>query len=392
MPVPNTIADLSQTAASNSPLGTDTVGPSLDDYLRAISSFVRQLFDGSSWLLGSVAGSDTITATCPVPFTAYVAGQTFSFIAQGTNTTNAVTLNINSLGAKSVTKNGTTALAPGDLVAGVAYQVQYDGTRLQLLNAGAVLAGHGQCRLSFVDATHLKLSPLNGSSLIIGGVTQQIPSAGVTYTLSGLVASTLYYVYAYMNAGVMTLEVSTTGHVTGTGGVEIKSGDATRTLVGMARTNGSTQFNDFATQRFVRSWFNDPGIDGLAWFSTGRAITSTTFVEINSEIRVEFLTWADDLVWFGGGGISTSTATTQLNSTVGAIDASAELGTYSMGYVQGGTGGTPFGFGKARKGLGEGYHYATLFGKVSAGTGTWSGGAASPSAPDVCVITIGARR
>lgn len=391
MPVPSTIADLSQAAASNSPLGTDTVGPSLDDYLRAGFAFVRQLFDGTAYLLGSVSGTDTITATCPVPFTAYVSGQTFRFIAGGANTTNAVTLNVNGIGAKSVTRPGGAPLAVGDLAAGFAVTVTYDGTQFQIANV-AGMVGHGQCRLAYVSTTSLKLSPFNGNNLIINGVPQQVPSAGVTYTLSGLVANTDYAVYAYMNAGVMTLELSTTARTTGANGVQIKNGDPTRTFVGLARTTGSTLFNDFQTQRFVRSFFNDPGIDGWAWFSAGRATSSTTFVEINTEIRVEFLTFSDDMVWFGGGGISTSTAATQLNSTVGAIDASAELGTYSMGYVQSGTGGTPFGFCKAKKGLGEGYHYATLFGKVSAGIGTWSGGAASPSAPDVCVITIGARR
>ncbi|TSP11431.1 hypothetical protein [Cupriavidus campinensis] len=391
MPVPNTIADLNQAAASNYPLGTDTVGPNLDDYLRAGFAFTRQLFDGSAFLLGSVSGTDTITATCPVPFTAYVAGQTFRFVAAGANTTNAVTLNVNGLGAKSITKFGTTALIPGDIAAGSVVQVTYDGTQFQIDNVAASGA-HGQCRLAFVSTTQIRLSRFNGSGLIINGTTQQIPSGGVTYTISGLAASTLYYVYAYMNAGVMTLELSTTGRTTAANGVEVKVGDSTRTFVGLVRTTAATLFNDFQTQRFVRSWFNDPGIDGLAWFSAGRATTSTVFVEINTEIRIEFLTFADDLIWFGGSGISTSNVNSQLNSTVGAIDAGAEIGTYSMGYYVGTSGGVPFSFCKAKKILGEGYHYATLLGKVSAGTGTWSGGAASPSTPDICAITIGARR
>ncbi|MBR7551793.1 hypothetical protein KC220_24955, partial [Mycobacterium tuberculosis] len=84
--------------------------------------------------------------------------------------------------------------------------------------------GHGQCRLSYVSGTQLKLSPYNGNNLIINGVPQQIPSAGVTLANTGLAASTKYYVYAYMNAGTMTLEAVTTAHATGTNGVEQKSG------------------------------------------------------------------------------------------------------------------------------------------------------------------------
>lgn len=35
MPVPSTMADIFTTAASNSPAGSDAIGNSLDDYLRA---------------------------------------------------------------------------------------------------------------------------------------------------------------------------------------------------------------------------------------------------------------------------------------------------------------------------------------------------------------------
>lgn len=41
MPVPSRITDLSATAASNSPAGTDPVGPNLDDYLRGIQAVLR---------------------------------------------------------------------------------------------------------------------------------------------------------------------------------------------------------------------------------------------------------------------------------------------------------------------------------------------------------------
>ncbi len=349
-----------------------------------------QVQDGQpQWM--TVTGTDTILGTIAPGPTGYVAGQSFRFVPAGPNTTNAVTLNINALGAKNITKNGTNPLAPGDLAGGTVIEVIYDGTRFQLMAGGSVLTGHGQCRLAATSTTVLKLSPFNGSSLIIGGVTQQIPSAGVTYTLSGLAASTLYYVYAFMNAGTMTLEVVTTAHSTGTNGVEIKTGDATRTLVGMVRTNGSTLFADTATQRFTRSYFNDPGIDGLNWFTANRSTTSGSFVELNTEIRIEFISWADDVVTLGGAGISTQTTAPNLNSTVAAIDGTLEIGTYSAGYGPTNNFGVPYSFCKPRKGLSEGYHYFTLFGKVGGGTGTWSGGAVTTSNPDGCTLTLSAK-
>ena len=90
---------------------------------------------GTSQFLSSVSGSDTITANVASPnFTAYTAGQMFNFVAAAANTTTSVTLNLNSLGAKTVTKAGTIALSVGDIVAGQVIPVIYDGTRFQITN------------------------------------------------------------------------------------------------------------------------------------------------------------------------------------------------------------------------------------------------------------------
>lgn len=96
------------------------------DYARA-----DQVQDCALSTLSSVSGADTITATAPLSMTAYVTGQEFSFVSAGANT-GAVTLNINSIGAKDVTKRGTTALDAGDIPSGAVVVVQYDGTRFQL--------------------------------------------------------------------------------------------------------------------------------------------------------------------------------------------------------------------------------------------------------------------
>ena len=91
---------------------------------------------GTSQLLSSVSGTDTITATVTSPnFTAYAAGQTFNFVAAGTNATSSVTLNLNGLGVKSVTKQGSVALAVGDIQTGQMIEVVYDGTRFQVISS-----------------------------------------------------------------------------------------------------------------------------------------------------------------------------------------------------------------------------------------------------------------
>lgn len=80
--------------------------------------------------------ADVITLTPTPAITAYADGQVFEFVATGTNTTN-VTANVSGLGAKALTKDGSTALVAGDIVSGQAVRVRYDGTRLQLTSPNA---------------------------------------------------------------------------------------------------------------------------------------------------------------------------------------------------------------------------------------------------------------
>jgi len=92
-----------------------------------------QVQDGTLQYLTSISGTNTVTGSAPISMTAYAAGQTFRFIVATTNT-GSTTLNINSIGAKSITKNGTTSLSAGDLLINSVVEVIYDGTQFQLIN------------------------------------------------------------------------------------------------------------------------------------------------------------------------------------------------------------------------------------------------------------------
>lgn len=81
----------------------------------------------------SSGGTDAYAITvAPVP-TAYVTGQVFHFKADVANTGGA-TLNVNSLGAKTIVKEVSTALATGDIAASMICTVIYDGTNMVLQN------------------------------------------------------------------------------------------------------------------------------------------------------------------------------------------------------------------------------------------------------------------
>lgn len=92
-----------------------------------------QVQDGS-FIWGGTGGgtADVITLTPSPSITAYAAGQTFRFISSGANTT-SVTVNVSGVGAKAVTKFGTTALAAGDIPSGAIVEITYDGTEFQLV-------------------------------------------------------------------------------------------------------------------------------------------------------------------------------------------------------------------------------------------------------------------
>lgn len=91
----------------------------------------------SAYVVG--AGSvNVMTATLTPAATALTAGLQIDVIPNLANTTTTPTLNVSGLGAKTITKCGTTALAAGDYTTTAVAEFVYDGTRMQLLNPQAV--------------------------------------------------------------------------------------------------------------------------------------------------------------------------------------------------------------------------------------------------------------
>jgi len=102
---------------------------------KTINAAVNTILNGGvDELLSNVAGTNTITANADAGIAAYIAGQRFSMVVANNNN-GAVTVNINALGAKALTWDGTAALAEGDLKAGQMVSFQYDGTGLQLASS-----------------------------------------------------------------------------------------------------------------------------------------------------------------------------------------------------------------------------------------------------------------
>lgn len=131
--------------------------------------------------------NDTYTCTASPTLGAYVAGQVVLFTANTANT-GAATVNIDSLGSKTIVKLGggiTTALADNDIRANQRVMLQYDGTNFQMLSqlgnaasgggGSTVLPGYGQATAPASGVTwYFSFSPM-GSPSNTSDDAQQVP-------------------------------------------------------------------------------------------------------------------------------------------------------------------------------------------------------------------------
>ena len=102
-----------------------TVPGSLTYKVNGLVTYAQSLFtDTGTYLNYAIAPSPAIAA--------YAAGQRFSFLPSNTNVIGA-TLNVNGLGNKTIYNNGAV-LVSGNIAAGIAATVIYDGTAFQLQN------------------------------------------------------------------------------------------------------------------------------------------------------------------------------------------------------------------------------------------------------------------
>lgn len=254
----------------------------------------------------------------------------------------------------------------------------------ELLKVTAIAPGPFNGRLAFVSATQIALQRYLGANLplVSSGVwrDRQIPSAGVTLSNATMAASTEYNIYAFWNVSAIGLEFSTTAHAKDADtGIEIKSGDSTRLLVGRIRTNASSQFADSATQRFVISWLNPIQSQVTKQMHTVDITSaSTTFIELNgSASRGEFISFGEDILITVGGHVSDSGGAVFIHLAV-RLDGAAVAGGGGIGQ---GYAANVWNYILARAlvSAAEGYHYISPWGTVGSGTGTWVGGATEQS-------------
>jgi hypothetical protein len=342
----NSIAKDGQTTpTANLPMGTFKLTGLGAGSAATDSVNMSQLQAGAANHLTGVAGADTITASATPAITAYAAGNKFTFVAAGANT-GAVTLNINGLGAKAVTKSGVGALSAGDIAASSVVSVIYDGTQFQLVAASASSI-QGQSSTYFTTggtSTAYTLTPSPALSVLVAGQRFNVKfnaTAGATPTLaiSGLAAKSLkYYDATGAKQDITSAQVvaSLTSDVIydGTDYVLLNPAGA----VNQAATNASyiigTATNEYLTPAVARA--NSIVIAAAQATTSGTAFDFPGLPSWAKRVTVELsevsLSGADDLLiqmgdaggiettaYVSSGGISASTGTGVSSSTSGFI-------------------------------------------------------------------------
>ncbi len=229
---------------------------------------------------------------------------------------------------------------------------------------------HGQCRFVYVSPTECRLMPRNGDGLIINGRQYRIDPAGIPLAPGGVTTGQTHYVYAKDNGtGGIALEgllASANPHSRHTDGVEIKTGDPTRTLVGMFWLDGSGHFLSSPVFDFVASWFNRT--ERMVTNTVSGSTSSTSDTALTGNIGL--LTWGSTLLdgeYLGRVG-NTAVAFSSANIHVGGVLA-AGISVISR------TASDPMLIISKNRNrtLSDGPVYADVWGAVSAGTGSYTG-------------------
>ena len=257
------------TPTANIPMGTFKItglgaGTSATD-----AAQYGQLQAGAT-TIATVTGTDTLTGSVTPALAAYATGNLFSFVAANTNT-GAATINLNSLGAKSITKKGSTALAAGDIVSGQVHLIEYDGTRFQLINPSASSVSS----ISFGSTGLTPATATTGAVTVAGTLAIANGGTGTTSTTFVNAATNVTGTLPIANGGTGTTSttfVNAATNVTGTlpianggtgltttpanGALDIGNGTGfTRTTLtagtGISITNGSGSISIASTSASV---------------------------------------------------------------------------------------------------------------------------------------------
>jgi hypothetical protein len=262
-------SDASNTAVSGVSIAEGCPPSNVNDAQRATLGAVKRLVDRLGPTLTAGGTANALTLTYAVGPAAYTQGEVFSFIAAATNT-GAATLNVSGLGAKSITKNGATALQGGEMVTGAVVTVMYDGTQFQLIsnNVTEATAFWGGTSGGSANAQTVSLTPAPGAyyaGMVVTFLAGATNTGATTLNCNSLGAKSIFVANAACVGG------------------ELLSGKAYTVVC------DGTQFQMLSPQSTQRG-----ALIGVQYFTASGAATYTPTAGTNSIIV--------EVIGAGGGG------------------------------------------------------------------------------------------
>jgi hypothetical protein len=266
-------------------------------------------------LCSDSSGSGTAQSCTTSPSFTPSAGSVIAYTTTTANTGTGLTINVNSLGAKSVAKwQGTTTLAANDMLAGKYVLMTYDGTNWEASTIGNAPSGGGSGAWTNVTAsvTNSGCGSVTGGKCIISGSTTG------TVTFSSIPGTANHIVIVVHgrgdNSGVEgvvlngTFNGSSAGYNTAYYGNGVSAdvgapAGASSALMGTLAAGGAPAgqasqvkiwIDDYANTTFNRTWTSE-SINGLA---------------PGNPVNLRYM--------FGGEWVNTTTAINAVALTVGS--------------------------------------------------------------------------
>jgi hypothetical protein len=356
-------------------------------YYRSDNESVSLLFDGTEWTQSGFSSPIYITAEQPKNAAQLTHGQ----VHFGWNNITSQFNLCRSGGAGGLIVDGAmrqllanclslTKYATMSSALNYIYAVHVADDDITVSNAADNMAG--KVRLTVSDSRGnggdtILVSCVNIAGAIQANVTDTATVVdSVTLDLQNTSSSGLGTYTGGGNCQVVRLAATQSGHVTGDNGVEVWSGDAHYTLVGMCYVGTGNSVSDASTERDCASWFNRGVKTCVNKFTTDHSTTSIIYTEVNSEIECGFVTWGtgdptspSDLPWSISGTLNNSAAGDGAAATAGFDPPSAAAQIEETGGINAfnPVNGLAFSVRGSKTGLAEGKHVITVLGKAITG-------------------------
>lgn len=187
------ISNSSSTGAVTATLATAAAHKFFGNNTGSTAAPGYQLIGSQDWSPNAyIAGAGSVnvmTATLSPALTSLVAGIEVDILPNLANTSTTPTLNVSALGAKTITKNGTSALAAGDLITTAIAKLIYDGVEWQLQNPQTSTVG--VTSVGFTGGLISVASPTTTPAFTVAGTSGGVPYFSSTSTWASSAALTL---------------------------------------------------------------------------------------------------------------------------------------------------------------------------------------------------------